>query len=56
MLNGVYERLVNIQNLTSYLIQYINKHDDALIYPKLLNGLILPIRPTEDALLKIFEN
>ena len=55
MLNSIYERLMNIQNLTSYMIQFINNHDETLPYPELLAGLIPSERPTEEALLKIYE-
>lgn len=54
MLNGIYERLVNIQKLTEYLIQYINRHDDTLAYPELLEGLVDSSRPPEEAISKIF--
>lgn len=55
MLNSVYERLINIQNLTSYMIQFINNHDETLPYPELLTGLVPSERPTEEALLRIYE-
>lgn len=56
MLNAIYERLVNIKNLTSYMIRYIAKHDNLHLYPELLEGLVNSSRPTEEDLLKIYEN
>ena len=55
LLNSIYERLFNIQNLTSYMIQYINTHDDTLVYPAILNGLVDSERPSEEEILKVFE-
>uniref|UniRef100_UPI003076EDBD DUF4062 domain-containing protein n=1 Tax=Porcipelethomonas sp. TaxID=2981675 RepID=UPI003076EDBD len=55
MLNAIYERLMNIQNLTSYMIRYINKHDNLHLYPELLEGLVNSSRPPEEELLKIYE-
>ncbi|MEE0770705.1 MAG: DUF4062 domain-containing protein [Acutalibacteraceae bacterium] len=55
MYNGIYERLVNIQRLTSYMLQYIDKNDDSLSYPELLEGFLPSSRPTEEEMLKIFE-
>lgn len=54
LLNGIYERLMNIQNLTSYMMQYINTHDRNIVYPEILNGLIETCRPSEEAILQIF--
>ena len=54
MLNGIYERLVNIQNLVSFMLQHINTHNEHLEYPKMLNGLIDSNKPTEEMLEKIF--
>lgn len=55
MLSSIYERLMNIQNLTSYMIQYIASHDDEIPFPKLMDGLVYSGRPSEDELLRIFE-
>ena len=46
---------MNIQNLTSFMMQYINTHDKNIVYPEILNGLIEPCRPSEEAILQIFE-
>lgn len=54
MLNGIYERLTNIQNLFGFLIQYINSHDEHLRYPEILNGLVESNKPTEEMLLGIY--
>ena len=54
LLNGIYERLMNIQNLTSFMMQYINTHDKNIVYPEILNGLIETCRPSEEAILQIF--
>ena len=55
MLSSIYERLMNIQNLSRYMIQYINCHDDKLRLPQLMEGLVYTGRPSEDELLQIFE-
>ena len=46
---------MNIQNLTSYMIRYINKHDNLHLYPELLEGLVNSSKPPEEELLKIYE-
>lgn len=56
MLSSIYERLMNIQNLSSYIMQYIACHDDELPLPHLMEGLVYTGRPSEDELLQIFED
>ena len=44
-----------MQNLTSYMIRYINKHDNIHLYREPLEGLVYSSRPPEEELLKIYE-
>ncbi len=55
LINAIYERLINIQNISSYLIQYIHQHNKSLKIPAILNGLINSERPDEQDILNIFE-
>jgi len=55
LLNSIYKRLINIQNLTGYLIQYIDTHDENIKYPCILNGLIESERPSEEEILRIYQ-
>jgi len=54
LLCSIYERLENILSLTSFMLQYMDTHDEELPYPDLLNGYVPSEKPTHDQLLKIF--
>jgi hypothetical protein len=54
MISSFYERLFNIELLTQYMIVYLDKHDDKLDYPVLLNGFVNSDRPTEEEISRLY--
>lgn len=55
-LSSIYERLINIQNISFYLVQCIKEHKRDLKPPTILNGLVDMGRPLETDILRLFQD
>jgi len=55
-LSSIYERLMNIQHISFYLIQCMDNKNKSLELPVLMNGFIKSERPLEADILRIFNS
>lgn len=55
-LSSIYERLINIQSISFYLVQCIKEHKRDLKPPIILNGLVNMGKPLETDILRLFQD
>ncbi len=55
-LSSIYERLINIQNISFYLENCMKSHNKNLELPLILNGMVKSERPLESDILNLFNS
>ena len=55
LLSAIYERYINIQNISLYLTNCINNQSRNLPIPQLLDGLVINEHPLEEDILQLFD-
>lgn len=55
LLSSIYERLINIQTISFYLVDCIARNDRWAELPEILNGLVDMGKPSESDILRIFD-
>lgn len=55
-LSSIYERLINIQTISFYLVQCIKEHTRDLETPQILSGLVNMGKPLEADILRLFQD